>query len=492
MAACTDQDIISVLLERDEIPDSTQLCQEKRWNHLSFVGSMKSLLSLEYIEASSSESVQWVLTQEGEETANNGSVEFKVYQSIPAEGISMADLKKLVGEKDANLGFGKAKGNKWITLEKGVVKKVKEDVADVARDELRKLDSLSKKDLLAYKKRKLVNDVKIVSWKVSKAPGFRKDIVRFSSEITSEMLVGDAWKEARFKSLNIGPDVRGVQPQAGNMHTLLKFRSMMREIFLEMGFSEMPTNRFVESSFWNFDALFQPQAHPARDAHDTFFMKDPAYCNTFLDTEYKERVRNMHSHGGQGSLGWNYEWSEAEAKRNILRTHTTAISARMLYNLAQQETFKPTKMFSIDRVFRNETLDATHLAEFHQIEGLVADYDLTLGHLMGIIREFFAKLGITKLRFKPAYNPYTEPSMEVFSWHEGTKKWLEIGNSGMFRPEMLLPMGLPENVRVIAWGFGLERPVMIRNQFKDIRDLFGHKMRLAMIENNTIATRELV
>lgn len=145
-----------------------------------------------------------------------------------------------------------------------------------------------------------------------------------------------------------------------------------------------------------------------------------------------------------------------EAQKNLLRTHTTAVSARMLYKLAQ-EGFKPQKYFSIDRVFRNETLDATHLAEFHQIEGVIADYGLTLGDLIGVLYQFFQKLGIEKLRFKPAYNPYTEPSMEIFSYHEGLGKWVEIGNSGIFRPEMLLPMGIPEGVNVIAWGLSLER-----------------------------------
>lgn len=119
--------------------------------------------------------------------------------------------------------------------------------------------------------------------------------------------------------------------------------------------------------------------------------------------------------------------------------------------------FEPVRYFSIDRVFRNETLDATHLAEFHQVEGVIADYDLTLGDLIGTLYEFFSKLGIKKLEFKPAYNPYTEPSMEIFCFHEGLGKWIEIGNSGIFRPEMLLPMGLPENVNVIAWGLSLER-----------------------------------
>mmetsp|Transcript_584 Transcript_584/g.844 ORF Transcript_584/g.844 Transcript_584/m.844 type:complete len:169 (+) Transcript_584:1141-1647(+) len=153
----------------------------------------------------------------------------------------------------------------------------------------------------------------------------------------------------------------------------------------------------------------------------------------------------------------------------------------MLYRLAQEKNggFKPKRYFSIDRVFRNETMDATHLCEFHQVEGLVADYDLSLGDLIGTIETFFRKIGITQLRFKPAYNPYTEPSMEIFGYHPDLKKWTEIGNSGMFRPEMLAPMGLPENVRVIAWGLSLERPTMIKYRIKNIRDLFGHKVEMA-------------
>merc|ERR1711934_597594 len=137
-------------------------------------------------------------------------------------------------------------------------------------------------------------------------------------------------------------------------------------------------------------------------------------------------------------------------------------------------------------VFRNETLDATHLAEFHQIEGVIADRDLTLGDLIGVLYQFFKKLGIEKLRFKPAYNPYTEPSMEIFAFHPGLDKWVEIGNSGMFRPEMLLPMGLPEDVRVIAWGLSLERPTMIKYGIDNIRDLFGSGVQLDFIRKNPI------
>lgn len=144
------------------------------------------------------------------------------------------------------------------------------------------------------------------------------------------------------------------------------------------------------------------------------------------------------------------------------------------------------KFFSIDRVFRNETLDATHLAEFHQVEGVIVDRNIGLGNLIGIMKTFFKRIGLTNIKFKPAYNPYTEPSLEIFGYHPLLKKWVEIGNSGVFRPEMLQPMGLPEDVSVIAWGLSLERPTMIYYGVSNIRDLFGSKVSFASTKNNQI------
>jgi phenylalanyl-tRNA synthetase alpha chain len=187
-------------------------------------------------------------------------------------------------------------------------------------------------------------------------------------------------------------------------------------------------------------------------------------------------VRKTHETGGYGSIGYRYDWALEETQKNVLRTHTTAVSSAMLYKLAQEVPFKPKRYFSIDRVFRNESLDATHLAEFHQVEGVVADFNLTLGDLIGTIETFFHRIGVTKLRFKPAYNPYTEPSMEIFGFSEQLNKWMELGNSGMFRPEMIRPMGFPEGVNVIAWGISLERPTMIKFGIDNIRDLFGPKV----------------
>ncbi|NWH42481.1 SYFA ligase, partial [Chloropsis hardwickii] len=157
---------------------------------------------------------------------------------------------------------------------------------------------------------------------------------------------------------------------------------------------------------------------------------------------------------------YRYEWKAEEARNPPPRTHTTSASARALSPPPRQ--FTPVKYFSIDRVFRNESLDATHLAEFHHPPPLVADRGLTLGHLTPPLRQFFTKLGISQLRFKPAYNPPPPPSMEVFSYHEGEapplgvpewggglwgappppglppspglKKWVPPPNSGVFRP----------------------------------------------------------
>uniref|UniRef100_A0AAQ6A987 phenylalanine--tRNA ligase n=1 Tax=Amphiprion ocellaris TaxID=80972 RepID=A0AAQ6A987_AMPOC len=458
-----DSGVVETLLQRiekaDDGVDSLNVAASLGVDHQVIVGAVKSLQALgDIISADLRSSKHWELTVEGSEIAEQGSHEARVFSSIPLEGLAQSELMKLSFGK---IGFSKAMSNKWIRVDKtqeggprifraveNIEDQVREKLLQVQKGNFSQLDEKEKNEL---KKRKLLSEV-------------------------------GSWKEKKFKPYNF--EAMGVAPDCGHLHPLMKVRTQFRQIFLEMGFTEMPTNNFIESSFWNFDSLFQPQQHPARDQHDTFFLSDPALAHEFPQ-DYLERVKKVHSEGGFGSQGYKYDWKIEEAQKNILRTHTTAVSARMLYKLAQQK-FTPVKYFSIDRVFRNETLDATHLAEFHQIEGVVADYGLTLGDLMGILHQFFTKLGITKLRFKPAYNPYTEPSMEVFSYHEGLKKWVEVGNSGVFRPEMLLPMGLPEDVSVIAWGLSLERPTMIKYGINNIRELVGHKVNLQMVYDGPI------
>ncbi|KAM9843732.1 phenylalanine--tRNA ligase alpha subunit [Aulostomus maculatus] len=494
-----DTGVVETLLQRlekvDGGVDSLNVASSLGTDHQVIVGAVKSLQALgEIISAELRSSKHWELTEEGSDIAQQGSQEARVFCSIPLDGVAQSELMKLSFGK---IGFSKAMSNKWIRVDKGHesgprIFRAVENIEDQVREKLLLVQKgntsqVDEKDRNELKKRKLLSEVTVKSYWITKGPSFSTTITKQETELTPEMIATGSWKEKKFKPYNF--EALGVAPECGHLHPLMKVRTQFRQIFLEMGFTEMPTNNFIESSFWNFDSLFQPQQHPARDQHDTFFMSDPALAREFPQ-QYLERVKKVHSEGGFGSQGYKYDWKIEEAQKNILRTHTTAVSARMLYKLAQQEKFTPVKYFSIDRVFRNETLDATHLAEFHQIEGVVADYGLTLGDLMGILHQFFTKLGITKLRFKPAYNPYTEPSMEVFSYHEGLKKWVEVGNSGVFRPEMLLPMGLPEDVSVIAWGLSLERPTMIKYGINNIRELVGHKVNLQMVYDSPICRLE--
>ncbi|KAL8582118.1 hypothetical protein ACOMHN_004038 [Nucella lapillus] len=472
--------------------DTLRLAKTLGVDHQVLVGAVKSLQSLGdilHVEQVQNKFLQ--LTEEGRAVVTNGSHEAVVFHAVPEDGIAQGQLAKTV--PNFKVGFSKAMSAGWIRIDKAaeggprVFRKV-ESIEDAVQQCLMKLKDLSIDGMpeatkAEYKKRKLITEVKETGYMLMKGPNFTLTVEKPEVDLTPAMIQSGSWKTKQFKPYNF--DALGVPPERGHLHPLLKVRTQYRQIFLEMGFTEMPTNNFIESSFWNFDTLFVPQKHPARDAQDTFFISDPRTASAF-PMDYLQKVAKVHSSGDFGSTGYGYEWQMEETEKNVLRTHTTAVSARMLYKLAQQETFKPVKYFSIDRVFRNENLDATHLAEFHQIEGLVADRGLTLGDLMGIIHEFFMKLGIKKLRFKPAYNPYTEPSMEVFSYHEGLQKWVEVGNSGVFRPEMLLPMGMPEDVSVIAWGLSLERPTMIKYGINNIRDLIGPKVNLQMVHDNPL------
>ncbi|KAL0270674.1 UNVERIFIED_CONTAM: hypothetical protein PYX00_008007 [Menopon gallinae] len=490
MAHDLAEEILQKLALTDEL-DTFDIAIEMKLDHQKIIGAVKSIQALgNLVTGEQKVHSHWELTAEGKSVAESGSHEAAVYNSVPVDGdIDQSEIMKNV--PNAKVGFSKAMALGWIVCDKSsgksMVRRNVESVHDTVKDNLNQISETGNIDgdsiKQDYKKRKLIIEVVVKSLLLKKGPDFTLSISKPETDLTHDLLIDDGWRDKKFKDYNF--DAMGVPPEIGCLHPLMKVRAEFRKIFLEMGFQEMPTNNFVESSFWNFDALFQPQQHPARDAHDTFFVSHPKTSSNF-PADYLERVKKVHSVGGYGSTGYEYDWKIEEAEKNLLRTHTTAVSARMLYKLAQEKEFKPVKYFSIDRVFRNETLDSTHLAEFHQVEGLIADYSLSLGDLIGMLYTFFKKLGMSRLNFKPAYNPYTEPSMEIFSFHPGLKKWIEIGNSGMFRPEMLLPMGLPKDVNVIAWGLSLERPTMIKYGLNNIRDLVGPKVDLCMVQAGPI------
>lgn len=477
--------ILKTLAAENIIPDSAVWATAHGFKHdTTLVGAIKRLEVNYYVTTTLTERKYWGLTPEGEKALAEGSPEAAVFHKVSKEGTDKKDIEKLEAGK---IGYDQAMRLKWIRFDKATQKVYRQvdSILDETQEFLGKVKESKEIDqnaLATLKKRQLVAQMVSKTFSIKKGPSFSPKWVVPEADLTAEMLASGNWKTLKFKEYNL--NALGTRGHGGHLHPHYKVRAQLRNILLEMGFEEMSTNNYVESSFWNFDALFQPQQHPARDAHDTFFLSDPAET-LYYPMDFMEKVKEMHTHGGHGSIGWRYNWEETEARKNIMRTHTTAVSARMLHRLAQ-EGFTPKKYFSIDRVFRNETVDATHLAEFNQVEGVVADYNLTLGHLIGTLKQFYARIGLTELRFKPAYNPYTEPSMEIFGYHPERKKWMEMGNTGVFRPELLLPMGIPEGVSVIAWGLGLERLIMVLLGLKKIRDLVGHEVDLEFIRSNPI------
>jgi phenylalanyl-tRNA synthetase alpha chain len=248
---------------------------------------------------------------------------------------------------------------------------------------------------------------------------------------------------------------------AAKSHPLRDVIDEVREIFVSLGFSEIIGNN-VQSSFWNFDALFTPQDHPAREMQDTFYLKDIMAKNIASLSQIK-KVSDAHK------KGWNYQWQSEEAKRLVLRTHTTCVTIRELADKKHDES----RLFSIGRVFRNEKLSYKHLAEFHQVEGVVVGKNVTLRDLMGLQTEFYHKMGIKKIKFWPTFFPYTEPSLQSMIYNEKLGKWVELFGMGIFRPEVTRPLGIKNPV--LAWGGGIERIAMLRYGLTDVRELYENK-----------------
>jgi phenylalanyl-tRNA synthetase alpha chain len=282
------------------------------------------------------------------------------------------------------------------------------------------------------------------------------------AQLTPELIQSGKWREVEVRKY----DVRAFAPttQGGRKHPLTTQLEKVRSIFLNMGFTEVRGD-YLESAFWNMDVLFTAQDHPARELQDTFYVKNPERLDLSNDEALLENVKRVHENGGDtGSQGWRYKWSRLEAERALLRTHTTVNSVR--YIAANPKP--PFKVFCIGRVFRNEAMDSTHLPEFTQVEGIVCEEGANFDMLCGLLKEFYKRMGLPKIRVRPGYFPYTEPSLEVEVYWNG--QWMELGGAGIFRPEVTYPLGVKDPV--LAWGLGFERLAMLRWGLKDIRDIY--------------------
>jgi phenylalanyl-tRNA synthetase alpha chain len=421
-----------------------------QWAHLL---EDKGLVSLERIVDKS-----FVYSDEGKEYLKCGLPETQLLKFCRND-TPLVELQKHAAFR---IGFGQLRKKGLISVNNGVVSKT--DGASTIADETALKNPQSggqrTKDLI---KRGILQETESVRNIVSIKPeglALAKqglDMREETGTLTRDQIISGEWKNLNLRRYNVAKLPKKVCP--GKIHPYQRIIAEMREILLEMGFEEL-YGGIVQQSFWNFDALFQPQDHPAREMQDTFYLRETLP----LPPGYK-KVKAMHESGGEtSSTGWGGVWTEEKAEQCVLRTHTTSVS---IQHLAKNPN-PPVKAFCIGRVYRRETIDTTHLAEFEQLEGIVMDEGVTFGNLLGILREFYHRMGFEGVRFKPSYYPYTEPSLDAEVYVEGIG-WIEMGGAGVFREEVTAPLGI--NYPVLAWGLGVSRIAMLRLGLKDLRYL---------------------
>jgi len=286
------------------------------------------------------------------------------------------------------------------------------------------------------------------------------------TQLTPELIVSGKWRKLSLQKYNINAPVAKIW--LGKKHPYLQFLDEVKRKLVNLGFKEM-VGTYVETTFFNFDALYTPQGHPAREPSGVYYVKSPKHGSIDAYKHVVTNVKRTHENGWKtGSRGWRYNFSRGEARRLILRSHTTCLSVRTLLS---KDLEIPGMYFSIGRCYRPEVLDKTHLTEFNQVEGIVVDKDLTLRDLLGVLEKFAIDIaGADSAKFVPDYFPFTEPSVELRAYKKGYG-WIEFGGSGIFRPEVTLPLGI--KVPVLAWGLGVDRLYMMKVGIDDIRQVFS-------------------
>jgi phenylalanyl-tRNA synthetase alpha chain len=445
-------------------------------------------------------SISW-LTSKGLVTADETSrVTLNLTDERPPELLLIEKLKENKGslpmgvlkkafksEREFSAAVGRSSSSGWITISsdaagstvtlkdtksaealRGILDQASSGVEEgkLTSDSKRLAADLLKRGLLSRNESKTVRvGITGAGLAALASAGEQEYVERLTPEIIAS--IRSSGKDASLRPIDVEATASGFYP--GRRHPVKEFINEVREVYLSMGFAEIAGDS-IQSSFWNFDALFTPQDHPARELQDTFYVRgglDPGL-------QRKGVVANVaasHENGWEtGSKGWRYSWNVEEARRLVLRTHNTALTVKATMDSGGADT----RIFSVGRVYRNENLDFKHLAELHQMEGIVIGEGLNLRHLMGVLTKFYGKLGMSGVKLWPSFFPYTEPSMQVMVYYEKVGRWLEMGGSGIFRPEVTLPLGVKKPV--LAWGCGLERLLMLRLGIQDIRELYNNDL----------------
>lgn len=429
------------------------------------------------------EDLSYFLGDLGKLTVRNGLPERRLVESIKRAGGSeeISRISRTFGAEFA-AALGVAKKNDWLKVHEGKLvltkesenREPEEDVLEkiagegspskerLVDSEVAIIQSLRKRneDYIREKKEKLVR-ITLTAEGKSVSSSVDSDLI---DEITPDLLRSGAWKSHQIRAINVTSPSPDEFP--GRRHPMRLFMNEVREAFLSLGFEEI-YGPISQSALWNFDALFIPQQHPARDMQDTFYLgKTRANLEHYGDEI--RAIKSAHESGADtGSTGWRYAWSVEEASRVVLRTHTTAVTISYLSQNKPEEA----RVFSVGRVFRNEKSNYKHNPEFYQIEGVMVGKALNIRNLIYILTKFYSKLGFNEIKFWPTFFPYTEPSLQTMAYLKESGRWLELGGMGVFRPEVTIPLGVKNPV--LAWGLSLDRLVMLRYGVKDIRDLFG-------------------
>ncbi len=485
-----ERKILPLLIQHKELQ---VLVDETKLKEIEVMRSLQWLQNKKLVEIHTKKEAIIYLEKIGLTYKKEGLPEKQFLSTLSEEfkGLNVIKKKSRLHKQEINACLGLLKRNKAIEIQKGeyleakiteegkkiLEKETSQEVflklsfpineEDISDKETYK--ELSKRGFFKREERKIISaELTELGKKISKEDLSQPVINR----LTAEMLRKKTWKEQTFRAYDV--EINVPKKYGGKKHFVNQAIEYAKQIWLDMGFQEM-NGTMVNTSFWNFDALFTAQDHPVRELQDTFYLGGKFTKGNLPNQETVDKVKQMHEHGGDSqSKGWQYSWDEEEAKKNVLRTHTTVLTSKTLASIDPENL--PAKFFALGKNFRNEALDWKHLFEFNQTEGIVVDENANFRHLLGYLKQFFARMGFPEARFRPAFFPYTEPSVEIDFFHEGKKEWVELGGAGMLRPEVVIPL-LGKEVPVLAWGPGFDRTILEYYEIKDIRELYNNDIK---------------
>jgi len=397
------------------------------------------------------------LGKNGLDALKNGLPERRLVTLVQDGPKTFDEIRNSLHGLDFNAAIAHAKKNGWINIEKT-------DTGSKISRQQEPTENSDEKTISLIGERS-ISSKEITSTESLKSLMERPDFIVEHEEKTKTVSLSETGKNIDLEKLDSDAiDVEADVPHvhAARIHPLKDTINEIRDTFVHLGFTEI-TGNLSQSSFWNFDALFTPQDHPARELQDTFYLKDLNAKQLATPTQIKN-VSNAHK------KGWRYYWDVQEAKRMVLRTHTTCVTIKHLADKKPDDA----RIFSLGRVFRNEKVSYKHLVEFNQVEGVVVGKHITLRDLMGIQKEFYRKIGLTKVKFWPTFFPYTEPSLQSMVYNENLGKWIELFGMGIFRPEVTKPLGITKPV--LAWGGGIERIAMLKFGLDDVREFYNNNL----------------